>query len=583
MDESLTLRGTCRRCKAPLIKVITKLPIYRCMAECSHCLYRTVLRDDPIELPIREALQPYFSDDYIENIFSGFKDPQDAFINSIEALLSKASEMIEQNRVIATAGLLYLMNDLDNSMKQHFTDQYYEEMNSDSVALTAKNQACQLLFLLLARAGSVELPRENIHTGIVSKIVGQQIFPLLTDIVTLAKMILPALFEQSIEIQMNNGKLLVKKLLKHDLMVETSINMLLQEKRENISNNHEQISTLDMLMPEHARHAVSIATGIDIEVLVEILNNRMSILVERRIGIQQGNLFMIADQYLANEEKEMFQRLSLTHEKIYRFQIPCFFDTGPFRDEGDTTLKPIAESAAINWSAYYPCYKFSSPVNGSAIYVTSPRRWQGFLMTLPQSKGYLLNQLNKVYSSSLSEIKRSELRKLIHETHRDLEQQAADQATLSGWKCLRGVERFNNSPIPCGEIDLLATTVVKNIRIILVGEVKDNDVALFKPGGFARLQELVDHAEQQLKRKGNWIRENWMEVLKIFEPLETAPVKHYFIAHLVITSRPIMPHFFNEFTGCSIEGLESLCSELRRNDPATWQNQWQISLQEIKK
>lgn len=583
MSKNLILRGTCRRCKSLLLKEVTALPVYLCMAECSRCSYRTVLRNDPLELRIQEDLQPYFADNKIADIINSFQNPQDACLHLIEELLKKACKMIERNRLIATIGLIYSLDDLDESIRHLFIDPKYEEIPSYGVDISMKNRLCQLLFILLAKNGDIKIQQYEIKKRSIDKVFVQQIFPLLLCIVYYASMIRPNILKQTIKIQNKNGKIFAKNLLKNDLIHEASVNMLLEEKRERASiNSNKPSSIYDKLMNKYARQAISIATGINIETLVDFFKCRLPILLEQGIAIQQGNLFMIDNQYLEDDEKILFQKLSLTYEKIKRYQAPCFFDLGTPFDEEDTTLTPIIDSVAVNWSAYYPCYMFSSIANGNVVYVTSKELWKIFIMNIPTYKGYLLYQLNKACASSLSEEKQTELRYLIQETHHDLEQQAFDRATLSGWNCLTGFEKFNNNPIQCGEIDLLATTIVRNSIIILVAEVKDIDFPIFKYGGFERLQELINHAEDQLMKKGTWIIKNLKDILCLFELHVSARYEHFFIAQVVVTSRPTMPLFFKNFTGCSIVGFESLCIDLKKSNPTIWQNHWRICLKEIK-
>ena len=137
--------------------------------------------------------------------------------------------------------------------------------------------------------------------------------------------------------------------------------------------------------------------------------------------------------------------------------------------------------------------------------------------------------------------------------------------------------------LPCGEIDLLATVVVDNARIILVGEVKNNDQNLFKPGAFERLGALIKHAEQQLQRKGDWVQSHWKDVLQMLSPelAESETKQDLYIGRLVLTARPVAPHFFQRFTGCSVAGFRSLATDLQQQNPRHWESHWRVRLTPI--
>lgn len=583
MDSQIIVKGNCRRCNSPLSKEVTGSPVFRCIVECNICHYRTILRDDPVVLPIEESLRSYLNEDQIKSILNDFKDPDLNCIRAVDTLLRIAYEMIKKNRTVTIAGLMHLMNRLDVLEAEFFTDPNYNEAPATGTAVSTENLICQLMYLLLSVDGAVELPKDNINSEVITKIVGQSIFPLLSDVVVIAKLIQTAIYEKSINFSFKEGQLIASKLEKHELMVEEQVNMLLQEQRDNLRNKKSaDSSVVDVILSASTNQAIALTTGVRIEDVVYIYQNHEA-LVDQKVAGRKGNLICIVDQYLSQEYSLLFQKLSFTLDKLYRFKSPCFFDTGVPRYEHLNPIELIAEAAAMNWSAYYPCFEFTSPANGSTIYVTSPRRLQGMLMTINECQAFILHQLNETYCKTISGTELKELRTLIRQTHRDLEVKAGQIFNSSGWQCLTSVENVKGRPIPCGEIDLLATIVIRDAKVVLIGEVKNSDMAMFKPGFVERSKDIINHAEDQLKRKGDWICDHWNEVLSLFDQItdETIHVKRKYIARLVITARPIAPHFFNQYTGCGISSLDSLALDLLQEHPNNWKQDWQIKLQEV--
>jgi hypothetical protein len=588
MDTKLIVEGTCRRCHAPVSIEIQKLPVISGMAECSNCHYWTMLRDDPFLLPLEETLQQYLKQDEIDTILDGFKDPDLVSQRAIDALLKIAIVQVDENRTVAVAGLLQLMHDLDNIQSKYFKSPSYGEKSETHTAfdMVTKNSVSQLLYWLLSIKEPVVIPKEEIEASVITKVVGYQIFPLLSNIVTLSKMMRPAIYEKSTEFVFKDKQLFARKLKKHDLMMEGKMNMQVQEKRDLLQNPQaKRNSLIEVILSDPSYKALALTTGVNIDDLVHILQNRMEEVVSQGVASRDGNLVIIADQYLQDEYRVMFKKLSNTLEKLHRFRSPCFFDIGPTRSTNEASLELIAEASAMNWSAYYPCFEMKSPVNGSTLYVTTPTQLQAMLMTMNQCEAFILNQLEETYGKKLPEPQRKELRSLIHQTHHDLEVEAGQKFSEAGWQCITGVEKINGKAPACGEIDLIATAVVNDVRIVLVGEVKNCDMAMFKPGFDERTKNLIAHAEKQLTRKGDWISDHWDLVVDLLRKPgdQENGIKRKYLAKLVITPRPVAAHVFLKYTGRSIGGLRSLSTEMLQGDPGARKDDWKIKLQEVKK
>ena len=410
--------------------------------------------------------------------------------------------------------------------------------------------------------------------------MGTRLFPLLSNVVGIAKLTLPRILDGSIRFYWSDRTLRAEKLPRHDLMVEAAINTLQAEEREKKDDRpftQDAKAVANSVLSQSAQKAVELATGIDISVLVEWLRNRMQVLIDQG-AVRRGGMIMIPSSRLPPDARALFERLSFTVNRVKQFRAPNFFDSGPLREGLLPPGAAIVEAAAINWSAYYPCLIMHSPATGEPIYVTTPRMWQGMVMTLSQRPASLIQSLHEMLQrSEPASPKLSALRKFIRETHQDFEVSILKLATESGWKGLSAVERFNDRPLPCGEIDLLATAVVGESRVILVAEVKDSDNPMFLPGFIERIGELIPHAEKQLERKGNWVANNWRRALVLLDEQVDPPGRQRMLARLVVTRRPLGAHFFKKFPGASPEGFQSTASDLLRAGDRVWTSPWLLS------
>ena len=226
--------------------------------------------------------------------------------------------------------------------------------------------------------------------------MGTRVFPLLTNIFTIAGL-LRGINDGSIRLHWNDTTLRAEKLPHHDLNVEAAINTLQVEKREKkdgrpFAQDAEAIA--NFFLPQSAQKVVEVATGIDVSALIELLPNKMQVLVDQGVAERRGGIIMIPSSLLLPDRRALFERLSFTVDRVKQFRVPNFFDSGPLRDELLPPGAAIIEAAAMNWFAYYPCLVMHSPVTGEPVYVTTPRIWQGMLMTLAQRPAGLMRSLH---------------------------------------------------------------------------------------------------------------------------------------------------------------------------------------------
>ena len=469
-DARIELTGSCRRCGAAVRASAKPGPVYRCMADCDRCHYRTVLRNDPIDLPLSDALKAIFSTEATESI-SGKADVSSAFIAAVRCGFDKVSEFLQEHREVAVAELLELMDLREQDLAQLFTDPRYNEMADTSAPLRAAT--CQTLYLLLLQHGPIVMPARPVSESMI-KIFRQQIYPLLMELVRIVKVVLPGLQDGLGRLNWTDGNIRLESFEKNALMMESGINELLEEHRDGLDAPRPHGSDLlGVTLSEPCRRALALATGIDVAFLTEFLEWRMQRLIEWGAGVPRGKIVCMISAVLTQKANAIFRRLTLDLGTIQRFAAPCFFDTGPLRS-GAASPALIGETPAIDWTAYYPCYVAQSTYG--AVYLTGPRIWQGMLMSLAQRPAYALHQSHETVARDPTRRDDvAELRTLIRETHREIEALAGQAARDAGWQCSTGVEAFGSTRLPEGEIDLLATANPGDTSVILLAEVKNSD------------------------------------------------------------------------------------------------------------
>jgi hypothetical protein len=112
--------------------------------------------------------------------------------------------------------------------------------------------------------------------------------------------------------------------------------------------------------------------------------------------------------------------------------------------------------------------------------------------------------------------------------------------------------------LPCSEIDVVGARVRKQITEIIVVEAKDIDMPLHKPGRFALDLAALQHGGEQLDRKGGWVRQEWMSVLRM---LGLQPTDRVVMTPLLVTRRYMAP---NMVPGCAVVPLNMVKHVLSR-------------------
>jgi hypothetical protein len=267
-DARIVLTGSCRRCGAAVRASAKPGPVYRCMADCDRCHYRTVLRNDPIDLPLSDALKAIFSTEAMESI-SGKADVSSAFIAAVRGGFDKVSEFLQEHREVAVAELLELMDLREQDLAQLFTDPRYNEMADTSAPLRAAT--CQTLYLLLLQHGPIVMPARPVSESMI-KIFRHQIYPLLMELVTIVKVVLPGLQDGLGRLNWTDGNIRLDSFEKNTLMMESGINELLEEHRDGLDAPRPHGSDLlGVTVSEPCRRALALATGIDVAFLTEFL------------------------------------------------------------------------------------------------------------------------------------------------------------------------------------------------------------------------------------------------------------------------------------------------------------------------
>jgi hypothetical protein len=535
-----------------------------------------MLRDDPIDIPMVESLEPFFSKVELDAILSKSDDLAATCLALLRECTVRAVEFVEDDRPVVVGGLLHIVDLVEQKLKALFTNPQYSDMRS--IEGTIEAAVCRALYCALSETQPIVLPNQSIPKSEMNRVVGERLFPLLSNIVVIAKFILPLIYNGLVRFHWTNGILRAEKLTDHDLATEATINTLEREKRGPPLSG----DPAHAFLPQSAQEAVKVATGIDVSKLIGLLANKMQILVDQNVAVRDGGIIKIVSSQLTPDVRALFERLSFTVDRVRKFRAPNFFDSGPLRQKPLPPGAAVAEAAAINWSAYYPCLVMHSPATGQPIFVTTPRVWQGMLMTLAQRPASLMQSLDDMLQRiEPTSPKLVVVRGLIRETHQDLEVSVLNLATEEGWKGFSGVGGLNGRPLLCGEIDLIATALVGDRRVMLVAEVKDSDNPLFLPGFNERIGQLVSHAEEQLERKGDWVANNWHQALELLGEQADPLGRRRTLARLVVTRRPLGVHFFKKFPGASLADFQSTARDLLRTGDSVWTSPWRVHVEEV--
>lgn len=583
--DTVLVSGVCRRCGATVQTSAQGPHVVRCMAECARCCYRTIVRDDAFEVPFATAFAPLLSVDEVTALVGARDNLVHAFMEILERCVARIEETVERERPVVVAGMLQLLDRCDSKLEALFTDPKYSELGESSWA-PVDVAICQALYLLLRQRGPIVLPNAPVDEERVSEVVGRGLFPQLGNLVTIAKVILPSLRDRLTNLSWReaDGVVVVEKGEQHALRVEGAINMLLREQRVGRPDSSEaSVSDLvDSILSSSAHRALALATGVEVDLLAELLAGRMQGLVEQRVAARRGRAVYVLAERLSPKLGVVFRKLSLACSTLERFCAPGFFDTGPARVPAASMTELFIESLAVNWTAYYPCYLAQSPVNGSVIHLTTPRLWQGLLVSLAQRPAYALHQAEEMVARQFPKSEKlPELKDLIRATHRAAEECAGRSLTAAGWQCRTGVDRLDDKPLPPGEIDLLATANVSDACVIVVAEVKNSDAPMVLPGFEERIAELVRRASEQLDRKGAWVAEHWDDALALLDKGASAASGRRLLVRVVVTARPLPPPLFQQFPGASLGELESLAHDLMDIGHDVWKSPWRVHVQEL--
>lgn len=576
-------KGYCRRCGTAIETVAGPPPVFRLLAECARCGYLTVLRDDPIDLPLHQSIAPYFEASQLDQIFQNDGDVGPWLQTVLAQCAARASEIFVADREVAVSGMMNLLNQTDDALARKFTHPEYAKLKNDGTSLNLT--VIQMMYCLLAATGPVGLPSRRVSGHEVTQQVGSRAFPLLKTLAVNFKSLIPGVSQGLGRFERIGGDIRLHKSRDHALIVEASMNMLSEEQRNEQASpaaNGDPKSIADAILPPKAREAVEIATGVKVATLASLFENKLQSLIDQGIAQRQGNLVMIIGARLPNNLRRLFEALSLTMDRVQRFSVPSFFGTGESREQNLPAHLAFTEVAAINWFAYYPCLEMRSPGLDHTIYLTSLRLWQGMLMNLPQRQSYLLQKLEDALSQGDAKSERLALfRQTRRDIHRALETDALKAMQRAGWQGAAGIEHAERKLLPCGEIDLLATARIGGNRVLFLGEVKDSDSPLFVPGALRRNERLVSAAEDQLDRKGRWVMDNWAAALSLLDVAEIPEYRDRILVRLVITRRPLGASFFQSFAGCALAGLAALARDLREKDHPVWDSPWRIHVEKV--
>lgn len=153
--------------------------------------------------------------------------------------------------------------------------------------------------------------------------------------------------------------------------------------------------------------------------------------------------------------------------------------------------------------------------------------------------------------------------------HAQFERAVGDSFARGGMSVTTNLERLGGRPLPCGEIDVVATAAAPGRRtIVAVCEAKNTDVSFYKDLGVAQAQDMIQRAARQATAKARWMLERWRDVAPVLGcDRDPAPL----VVALVVTRHTVMP--LGDAPGPAVipaQAVPALADALRTGSPADW-------------
>jgi hypothetical protein len=229
----------------------------------------------------------------------------------------------------------------------------------------------------------------------------------------------------------------------------------------------------------------------------------------------------------------------------------------------------LAAATAADWLNYAPilsaCEHAGNAVNPVAI--TS-----GYLLHRAATKAavtvsYRLSSAAEA-ARRRGPIPAKRVDRLVAEFHRRFERVVADRVEAAGFRTCHGLEKVGAKPIACGEIDVIGyAEPAEGPPIVVVAEVKNNDLTLAKDLAAQQAWALMGRAHRQARVKAGWVHDHWAEVAPL---LGAAADRQPNVLALVVTRLYPLPTGEPGVAFLASHELEPLLGKLRTEPASAW-------------
>ena len=280
-----------------------------------------------------------------------------------------------------------------------------------------------------------------------------------------------------------------------------------------------------------------------------------------------------------DKTRRILESFALTPERLKSFAVPFYWDLGVSQREEDLsedshkasdeaaekkldggaeeTASALLKLTLFNWSSYYPLIPVAKG--------DSPSRWllipKGAMILAISSLDTFKNRLlqliyEQARDNPVGDAKKAKaITKLRAKANRRLEKIAAEMAEQVGWHAATAIEKLDGKLLPGGEIDLLLLIELAGKKMLLLGEVKDFDLAFNRPRWSDHFRQKIEAACDQLDRKVADIRQNLRGLIKQLFGQEVGPDEPVCLLKVLVLSKYLPPFLLRRHPGVPISGL----------------------------
>jgi hypothetical protein len=454
--------------------------------------------------------------------------------------LERAIELIEGDMPKASTLLAALVAEREDMLRPH--PERPRSLKNESFPAVL-NLGMQILYLLLCERGGVHLPPFPLVTRASTK--PGELEMCLVEAGFLASRCLREAGHEA-EYQVNGKTLLERFTNTGNLVAETADNDLRVQRKFPLE--YEVLDESELYAMQKA------VLGFSNQDFMELGRGNFANL-RKLTTVQASGPILVAKLDGANEPAAtLLGALLLTRRRVQTFRFPYYFDLGTPRTGSPPGALP-AETYAINWTAYYPCYEVDIDGIGRSALLTKMTFVNSMTYTLA-SRSLMAAELEK-RAGSIDTPEAKSIKNYQQRVSARLEQRIEGTLRGSGFSTKANLKEFPG--LPKGEIDVLGARTRKKITEIVLIEAKDFDMPIQKPGSFEKaVADLTKAVQKQLLPLTEFVKKEWRSLL---QELGVKPAKRVVLCPLLVTRRYMAP---NVVPDCTVVGLNALECVLSR-------------------